>query len=154
MKANNILNIVSEVTITYKSKVKASERVKVSSAADSIKVFLSIEHFNKNIELYECFYAMYLNRNNKVLSVLMISEGGTSGTVIDIKKIATPAILQNASAVILSHNHPSGNNQPNSQDKQITDKITAGLQLIDVQLIDHIIITDESFFSFANEGLI
>lgn len=153
MKANNF-NIVSEVSLSYKPKVKASERAKISDSITTVEVFRSIEHYNQNIELYECLYAMYLSKSNKVLSVLMVSEGGTSGTVVDIKKIAAPAILQNASSVIITHNHPSGNIQPSNEDKRITTKIKEGLKLLDINLLDHIILTDESYFSFADEGLI
>lgn len=147
-------NIVSEIELSYKSKVKNSERKQISKSTEAVNIFRSIEHYNNNMNLYECFYTMYLSRSNKVLSVMMISEGGTSGTVIDVKKILSPAILQNASGIILSHNHPSGNIQPSQTDKQITDKIKQASQLMDINILDHIIITDESFYSFADEGII
>jgi len=148
------LNIVSEVSLLYKSKVKPSEREKITCAKDAYKVFKSIEHFNQNLELYECFYAMYLNKNNKILSVMLISEGGTAGTVVDVKKILAPAILQNASSIIVCHNHPSGNTTPSDQDKSITQRIKSGGLLLDCILIDHLIITSENYYSFADENIL
>jgi DNA repair protein RadC len=93
---------------------------------------------------------MYLSRANKVLSVMLISEGGTAGTVADVKKILAPAILQNASAIIISHNHPSGNLNPSDADKDLTAKVKEAAKLIDVTLLDHIIMTDEKYYSFAD----
>jgi DNA repair protein RadC len=145
------MNQVSEVQLTYKSKVKPIELVTGSISA--VNVFKSIENYNRNMEMYECFYAMYLNRANKVLSVMMISEGGTSGTVTDVKKIIAPAILQNASGIIISHNHPSGNTYPSSQDKTITEKIKNACKLLDINLFDHIILTEsDGFYSFSDSG--
>ena len=148
------MNKVTEVTLSYKSKIKPSEREQIKQSSDAEKIFRSIEHYNNNIELFECFYAMYMNKQNKVLSVMLISEGGTSGTIVDIKKIIAPAILQNASAVIVSHNHPSGNTTPSENDKQITTKIKNALKLLDVNLLDHLIITPESYLSFSDINLI
>jgi DNA repair protein RadC len=147
------MNIVSEVSLTYKTKVKNSERKQVHNSNDSVEIFRSIERFNDNVNLYECFYAMYLNRANKVLSVMLISEGGTAGTIIDNKKVIAPAILQNACAIIVSHNHPSGNTKPSDADILITDKLKKACDLLEIKLLDHIIITDESYYSFADEGL-
>ena len=147
-------NLVSEVQITYLNKISASDRLKVTKIDDCIRIFRSVSRYNANISLYECFYAMYLNRNNKVLSVMLISEGGTCGTVVDVKKILSPAILQNSSAIILSHNHPSGNTQPSEADINTTKKVVQAALLMDIKVIDHVILTEESFYSFADEGLI
>jgi DNA repair protein RadC len=147
-------NQVSEVSLTYNTKIKNSDRKKVTNSKSTEEIFRAIRHYNDNIPMFECFYAMYLNRANKVLSIMLISEGGTSGTVTDIKKIIAPAILQNASSVIISHNHPSGNLQPSSADTAITDKIKNALKLFDITLLDHIILSDESYFSMADENIL
>lgn len=146
------LYLVSELELHYNKKVKASDRQKLRCSNDANYIFKSIKKYNDNIEIFECFYAMYLNRANKILSVMLISEGGTSGTVTDIKKILAPAILQNASGIIISHNHPSGNVRPSEADKQTTEKISHACKLMDIELLDHLILTDESYYSFADEG--
>lgn len=153
METNNLTQ-VSEVSLTYKSKIKASERIKITRAADSYKVFKSIAEFNANIEYKEMFYVMYLTKANKILSVAKLSEGGTSGTVVDIKILMQGAILQNSSAIIVSHNHLSGNVNPSNEDISVTKKIKEACKFFDIQLLDHIIITDESYYSFADEGII
>lgn len=147
-------NLVSEVQLTYKSKVKNSDRKHVRNSQTSCEIFKSIENYNKNLDMFECFYAMYLNRANKVLSVMLISEGGTSGTVVDIKKVLAPAILQNASGIIVSHNHPSGSLLVSEQDRMITLKLRDSAKLMDINLLDHIIITSEKYYSFADEGIL
>jgi len=147
-------NIVSEVTLNYKSKIKSSERVQIRDSKSSAEVFRSIDHYNDNMELYECFYCMYLSKANKVLSVMMISEGGTSGTVMDVKKVIAPAILQNASSVIVSHNHPSGNLQPSGADKLITEKLKNACKFMDITVLDHIILTSEGYYSFADKSIL
>lgn len=145
-------NIVSEIEITYKSKTKPSEREKITMSKDCERIFRSIYDINK-IEHKEMFYAMYLNKSNKVLGVLLISEGGVTGTVADPKLIFQGALKLNATGIVLSHNHPSGNLQPSEEDKKLTHKIKEGAKLLDMVVIDHIIITSEYYLSFADEGI-
>ena len=85
---------------------------------------------------------------------MLISEGGTAGTVADIKKILMPAILQNCSGIIVSHNHPSGSNKPSQTDIDLTKNIKDAAKLIDVNLLDHLILCENSYYSFADEGLL
>jgi DNA repair protein RadC len=148
------ISTVNEVCLKYKTKVKSSELPKINGSCDCVNIFRSIETYNNNIDIYECFYCMYLSKANKVLSVMLISEGGISGTVVDLKKILAPAILQHASGIIISHNHPSGNLNPSQPDIDMTKKIKEAAKLIDVQLFDHIILTSEEYLSFSDEGLI
>jgi DNA repair protein RadC len=148
------ISTVNEVCLKYKTKVKSSELPKIGGSIDCVNIFRSINHYNDNCDIYECFYVIYLSRANKVLSVMLISEGGTVGTVVDLKKILAPAILQHASGIIISHNHPSGNKQPSQTDIEITKKIKSAALLIDVDLLDHIILTSEEYLSFSDEGLI
>lgn len=103
---------------------------------------------------HEQFYAMYLNRANHVLGVDRISSGGISGTVVDTRLICKPAIMQLASSVIVAHNHPSGNLKPSSADIEITKKLKEGLKLFDIKLLDHLIITDSGYLSFADEAML
>ena len=99
-------------------------------------------------------YGVFLNRTNKALGVSFISKGGMAETVMDVKIILQTALKTHASGIILSHNHPSGNLHPSEADKRITSKIKEACKLLDLNLLDHIIITEEHYYIFADEGLI
>lgn len=144
---------VAEIQLTYKSKVKASERPKIANSKDAYEVFLENWDATK-IEFVEQFKVMLTNRANKVLGIFELSSGGVSGTVADPKLIFAAAIKANACGLILAHNHPSGTTQPSQSDISLTRKIKEGGKLLEIQLLDHIIVTLESHFSFADEGLI
>jgi len=103
---------------------------------------------------YEEFWILLLSRANKTINQLKISQGGTSGTVIDIKIILKHALDQRASGLILVHNHPSGNLSPSDADKNITQKLKAAAGFMDIQVLDHVIIAEKSYFSFADEGML
>jgi len=148
------MNKVAEIELTYKTKVNASERETIYGSKNCAAIFKSIEAYEKNMELKEVFYTMYLNRQNKVLAVMKISEGGVTSTVVEVKHVIKPAIDLNATSIILCHNHPSGNLTPSESDKVLTNTIKQAVKLFDIQLLDHIIITEESHFSFADDGLI
>ena len=146
---------VAEVTLTYVTKVKPSERFVVSCSRDAHKIFF--DSWNQNsIEHKESFKMLLLNRANKVLGITTISEGGLSGTVTDVRLIFQYAIKANASGIIVAHNHPSGNSNPSESDLKITQKIKEAGNLLDIQLLDHIILTPERdlYRSFADEGQI
>lgn len=102
---------------------------------------------------YEEFWVLYLNRSNKILSSEKISQGGVSGTVVDVKLIFKPALEKLASAIILCHNHPSGNKQPSSEDIAITKKCVDAGKILSVNVLDHIIISHEDYYSFADSGI-
>ena len=103
--------------------------------------------------LHEEFWVLYLNNSNKVIHKAQLSKGGISGTVVDVRLIFKTAFEQNATAIILTHNHPSGKLLASEPDKQITQQLkTAGKQL-SIPVLDHIIITETGFFSFNDEGI-
>ena len=102
---------------------------------------------------HEEFWILILNRSNHVIEKVRISQGGISGTVIDTRLILRNAIEKLASGLILCHNHPSGNTQPSDNDKKITEKIQKAANYMEINLLDHIIIADKNFFSFADEGI-
>ena len=110
--------------------------------------------YHEDIELYESFFLMMLNRANIVTSYAKISQGGTSATIVDPKIIAKYAVDDLCSSVILVHNHPSGNKKPSQPDKDLTKKIKAGLRMFDIGVLDHIIITKDSYTSFADEEIL
>ena len=144
-------NEVSEVKLTYKSKVKASERPKVLDSKTSFDIFL--KSFDPDtIELKETMKMMLLNNANKVLGIMDVSIGGTMGTVADIKLIMQCALLSNASGIIISHNHPSGILTASVQDDSITRRLKQACELMEIRLLDHVIITTESYYSYADEG--
>jgi DNA repair protein RadC len=103
---------------------------------------------------HEEFWILFLNRNNRVIQKSCISKGGVSGTVVDVRLILKPAIECLASGIILGHNHPSGNLKPSQEDIHLTQKVKQSAKLIDIALLDHLIIGDQNYYSFADEGII
>src|SRR4030042_3718987 len=104
--------------------------------------------------LHEEFFCIFLNRANKVIKIEQISKGGISGTVTDVRIILKNAVLYTASGIIVAHNHPSGNLNPSESDTKITQKIKEAGNLMDIQLLDHLIISDKEYYSFADNGLL
>ncbi|MEO8174461.1 MAG: DNA repair protein RadC [Sediminibacterium sp.] len=109
----------------------------------------SLEHRQQ-----EVFTVVFLNRGNKIIHLEIISEGGISGTVADPRVILKKALEHNATALVLCHNHPSGNIRPSKADEVVTQKIKQAASLLDIQIMDHIIVSNEGYFSFADEGLL
>ena len=103
---------------------------------------------------HEEFWLLMLNRANRVLGKFKVSQGGLSGTVIDTRIILKKALDNLASSIIVCHNHPSGNKQPSDADVKITEKLKKAAEMLEIKLLDHVIIADKSYFSFADEGLI
>ena len=101
---------------------------------------------------HEEFYVICLNRANRIIAVEQISKGGISGTVADGKIIFKKALENNSSALILAHNHPSGQLKPSEADKRLTKQMSGFGKMIDMQVLDHLIIAENSYFSFADEG--
>ena len=153
MKTQQQIN-VSEVQLIYKNKVKASDRIKISCSRDAYKVFM--ESWNpETIEFLESFKILLMSRSNAVLGILEISTGGTTGTVSDLKVIFSAALKGNASGIICAHNHPSGNLNPSESDARLTQKLKEAGTLMDIQLLDHLIISTEGdYYSFADNGLL
>ena len=103
---------------------------------------------------HEEFWIMLLDRGNKILDTFMVSQGGVSGTVIDVRLILKTAIEKLASSIILCHNHPSGTMQASNADINITTKIGDAAKIMDISLLDHIIIGQNQYLSFADEGML
>ncbi len=104
--------------------------------------------------LHEEFWVIFLNRANGIIGKQQISIGGMSGTVADPRMIFKAALDMKAISIILCHNHPSGNNQPSAADIQLTKNISAAGKVLEITVLDHIIVTQHGFYSFADEGLI
>lgn len=142
---------LSEIEITYKTNRPYNERHKVSSAKDAFELFLNNWNENK-IELLEQSKILLLNRANQVLGISHLSTGGTSGTVVDTKQVFAVALKANASGIILAHNHPSGSLYPSDADDKITQKLYKAGKILDIEVLDHLIITKENYYSFAETG--
>jgi len=150
--ANLFNSNLAEIKISYMNNVKPSDRRKVSGSADMADILRNV--WSDRIEYVEEFLVICLNRANMVLGWAKVSQGGISGTVADPKVIFQVALKANASSIIIAHNHPSGNLQPSEADINLTRKIKdAGLSL-DLPVLDHLILTPEGYYSFADEGLI
>jgi len=144
---------VSEIQLSYKSKVKASLRPKISSSQEAEAVIR--KYWNDDtIELHEQFKILLLNRAHRIIGIYLVSTGGMAGTVADPKLIFACALKAAAHGIILTHNHPSGNCTPSQADIDLTKKLKAAGRLLDIQVLDHILITSESYYSFADEGLL
>lgn len=144
---------VAEIQLSYKSNVKPSMRPKISRSKDACDVLKS-NWDESRIELIEQFKVMFTNRANKVLGIFELSTGGIAGTVADPKLIFVGALKAGASGIILAHNHPSGNLTPSQADIDLTRKVKEGGRLLEINVLDHLIITSEGYYSFADEGLL
>jgi len=139
------------------SAFEASRRRQALSALDAIQIRSSASVFEYFSALlsdlpHEEFHVMFLNRANRVIKSERISQGGVSGTVTDVRLILKRAIELLASGMVISHNHPSGNTSPSDSDIRITQKIKEAGALLDIQLLDHIIVTGRDYYSFADNG--
>ena len=146
----NGLFTVSEVELTYKNKVKASDRPQVTCSQHSYDILLN--NWSDQIEFVEEFNLLLLDRANRVLGFYNVSKGGQTSTVVDAKVVFTAALKMKASYIVLSHSHPSGNINPSLADIQLTKKLVEGAKLLDLRVLDHIIVTPYSYYSFADEG--
>jgi DNA repair protein RadC len=146
------MNHISEIEIVYKTRVKTSDRVKVTSGHQAQEILR--KYYEDVMEYREAMYVLYLNRANYVLGIKLISLGGASGTLCDPKLIMQGALKVNCHAYIISHNHPSGNTTPSDADIQLTKKLVTIGNLMDLPLLDHIIMTQDSYLSMAEKGII
>lgn len=145
---------VAEVKLTYSTRLKPKERYHIKCSQDAYNILIKYAYDKDTIEHRESFKVMLLNRANKVLGIVNLSDGGITGTVVDLRMVFQAAIKANACAVIISHNHPSGMLYPSEYDKTVTDKIKDAGKILDISLHDHIIVTNEDYYSFMDKGLL
>ena len=131
-------------------KTENHQNIQITCSQDIFKIGQPII---ENLKVEE-FWVILLNRANKIISKKKISQGGVSSTVVDAKVILKYAIDELASSLILFHNHPSGNVNPSKEDLSITQKLKSSLLLLDINLLDHLIISNKTYFSFADEGVL
>lgn len=139
---------VNEVELVYRSV--ECERDAVRTSVDAVAVLRP--YFERQIETRELFYLLMLDRGLRVRSVYHVSSGGVSGTVADPKMIFSAALKCLASVIIVAHNHPSGQLRPSEEDIRLTSKLIKGGQLLDILVYDHVILTKDSYYSFADNG--
>ncbi len=141
---------VGELTVTYKRTKEFIFTVKSSmSASEYLR-----GHFEKCMDNHEEFKILHLNNGNKVVNVHHVSKGGETGTCVDVKLAVREALQICTKAVILCHNHPSGTLKPSTADKTLTQKMKIAFGYFDIKVLDHIIITRETYLSMADEGLL
>ncbi len=131
---------------------RAEDTLKLKKITSSKAVFEIMQPIIGELP-HEEFWVLFLNNSNKVISKSQLSKGGITGTVVDIRLVFKLALENGATSLILCHNHPSGNLNPSDADKQITNKIKIGGEIIDVKILDHIIITETKYYSFVDEGI-
>lgn len=145
------VTIVAALELGRRRKLaEATENPQIKSSADVFNIFQPLMEDLPHEE----FWILFLNRANKIISRMKISQGGVSGTVTDVRIILKKAIETLASGLVICHNHPSGNNSPSDSDIKITQKIKESGALMDIQLLDHIIVCGKEYYSFADNGMI
>ncbi len=142
--------------------IKAALELGIRKEADRIAFRKTIFRNSKNIADFlqpllqdadtEQFIAIFVNKGNRVIDFSVFSQGGITGTVVDVRTIARRALELGATGVVVSHNHPSGNLYPSDTDKSLTKKLIQGLRVLDISLIDHIIVSDEGYYSLSDSG--
>jgi DNA repair protein RadC len=171
---NNNLNSLAKLTIADLTKIKGignaraitiaaaleiGRRRKLAEVPEMPQIKCSRDVFDLLSPVlsdlpHEEFWILFLNRSNKVISRMKLSQGGISGTVTDVRIVMKRAIEYLASGIIVCHNHPSGNLNPSESDTRITSKIKEAGNIMDIQLLDHLIISDKEYYSFADNGLL
>jgi len=145
------ITIVAALELAKRKQLSSSDKKK--KITSSHEAFLVCEpHFNDLV--HEEFWVLFLNRSNRIIQFEKMSKGGIVGTVVDPRIIFKRALEHLACSMILMHNHPSGNLKPSEQDLQITRQLVSSGKMLQVKVLDHLIITDKGYFSFADEGLL
>jgi DNA repair protein RadC len=171
---NNNLNSLGKLTINDLKKIRGIGPARAVTIAASLELgrrrklaeaqYIQQIRSSKDVAdifqpllsdlLHEEFWILFLNRSNKVINRMKLSQGGISGTVTDVRIIMKQAVECLASGIIVCHNHPSGNLNPSESDSKITQKIKEAGNLMDIQLLDHLIISDKDYYSFADNGVL
>lgn len=143
---------VAEMTVKYTVKVKAKDRPAIKSSKDAAMILRQM--WGDNLEFLEEFNVLFIDRQNRVKSFYNLAKGGTSAVVVDPKVLFSTALKEMASGIFVAHNHPSGNLKPSEADNVLTKKIVEIGNLLDMQVLDHIILSPEpgEYYSYADNG--
>ena len=145
------INIITALEIGQRRRYADAQ--KRASILDSRSAFELLQPTLGELQ-HEEFWAIFLSHSNKVLDIQQISSGGITGTVADVRLIFKKGLLYGATSIVLAHNHPSGNTQPSSPDKLLTKKLIEAGLIMNIKVIDHLIITETEYFSFADEQIL
>ena len=129
------------------------EAVELTKISSSSSVFEILQPIIGELQ-HEEFWILYLNNSNKIIEKFLISKGGITGTLVDVRITLRKALELGAVSLILAHNHPSGNLNPSEADKQLTSKLKTAAESLDIKVLDHLIVTEKTYFSFADEGIL
>lgn len=146
-------NKIAEIKVSYSNIIPIVNRKKIRTSKEAYDLLMQIWDTNL-LELQEEFKVILLNNANDVIGIFPMSKGGSTGTVVDVKLIFAVALKCNSNAIILAHNHPSGNLKPSIQDIELTNKIKQGSEILGMKILDHLIIAKTNYYSFADEGVI
>ncbi|MCL6218586.1 JAB domain-containing protein [Zunongwangia pacifica] len=142
---------ISEINVSYSNNNNSC--LKIKSSRHSYEILRACWN-DGTIELQEEFKILMLNRGSQVLGIYPLSKGGVSGTLVDAKLVFSVALKCNASAIILAHNHPSGNLKSSEADRTLTRRLKSAADFLDIKLLDHIILSKDNYLSFADEGML
>ena len=145
------INILSALEIGRRRKTETKEELLVIRQSKTI--YESFHNLLSDVD-HEEFWCMFLNTSNGVIKKEIISKGGMASTIVDIRVIMKRALLLSATGIVLIHNHPSDNTKPSQNDINITKNIKEGAKLLNISLLDHVIVGDTNYFSFADEGIL
>ena len=146
-----LTNSIEELYLV-KSKNSLFKKFKVTSSFEAYDFIKKV--YKGSIEVFESFYAVFLNNSNEITSFSKVSQGGITSTVIDVRLLSCLALKSLSVGVILVHNHPSGKLSPSTSDIQVTKKVKNTLSMFDVKVLDHLIVSSEGYFSFADKGVL
>jgi DNA repair protein RadC len=142
---------VAEIQVSYSSCIANENRVKIIHAHTAEKLFRQVWNKDK-LELQESFKVMLLNRNNQLLGIVTISEGGIAHVQVDVKLLLGIVLKSAASGIVLAHNHPSGNCKPSQLDFRLQKEVQEKCKFFGIEVLDHIILTADSFYSFKQNN--
>ena len=142
---------IAEIKLQYNKEVSPQNRLKISNSQQTTEILRALWDYD-TLELQEYFKILYLNNYNQIIGLYPHSKGSITGTIADIRLILAGALQCGAVAMIIAHNHPSSNIKPSEADKKLTEKINKASELMDIKLLDHIILTKDDYYSFADEG--
>ena len=155
----NFKGIGEAKAITIMAALELGRRRRSEEALDKKKIISSVSAFELMQPIigdlqHEEFWIIYLNNSNKVIQKNQLSKGGITGTLVDVRLVLKNALEVGATGIILAHNHPSGNLKPSEADKQLTNKLKVASESLDIKVLDHVIVTEKAYFSFADENLL
>ena len=145
-------SVIPEIAVSYSDMVRTSERVAIHSSHNANEIFR--QKFQSFMQHHEECWVMYLNSVNKVMGIYQVSKNGITNAYVDIRIVLQIALKTNAVGIAVAHNHPSGSVHPSHEDKRLTQKIQEACVILNIKLLDHLILSDERYFSFADEGLL